>query len=129
MLRKAVGLLGEAGWSVQDTGLANAAGEPFAFTISVQTKDQEKIALDYQRSLSVLGIKADVRLLDNAQFQSILNSYDYDMVPVTWYNSLSPGNEQKFYYRFGWPQDRRHAELSRHSRSRCRCRDFRPADG
>ena len=98
MLRNAVGLLGEAGWSVQDTGLANAAGEPFAFTISVQTKDQEKLALAYQRSLAVIGIKADVRLLDNAQFQSILSSYDYDMVPVTWFNSLSPGNEQKFYY-------------------------------
>lgn len=98
MLRKAVELLGQAGWTVQDTGLANAAGEPLAFTISVQTKDQEKLALAYQRSLSVLGIKADVRLVDNAQFQSILNSYDYDMVPVIWYNSLSPGNEQKFYY-------------------------------
>ena len=98
MLRKAVGLLGEAGWSVQDTGLANAAGEPLAFTISVQTKDQEKLALAYQRNLSVLGIKAEVRLVDNAQFQSILNSYDYDMIPVTWYNSLSPGNEQKFYW-------------------------------
>jgi peptide/nickel transport system substrate-binding protein len=25
-------------------------------------------------------------------------SYDYDMIPVTWFNSLSPGNEQVFYY-------------------------------
>jgi peptide/nickel transport system substrate-binding protein len=24
--------------------------------------------------------------------------YDYDMVPVVWYNSLSPGNEQSFYF-------------------------------
>lgn len=98
VLRQAVDLLGQAGWTVQDTGLVNAAGEAFAFTISVQTKDQEKLALAYQRSLAIIGIKADVRLVDNAQFQSVLNSYNFDMVPVIWYNSLSPGNEQKFYY-------------------------------
>ena len=39
-----------------------------------------------------------MRLVDSAQFQRMLDTYDYDMVPVAWYNSLSPGNEQKFYY-------------------------------
>jgi peptide/nickel transport system substrate-binding protein len=39
-----------------------------------------------------------VRSVDSAQFQRIQQAYDYDMIPVTWYNSLSPGNEQFFYY-------------------------------
>ncbi len=76
----------------------NAAGEAFAFTISVQNKDQEKIALHYQRSLQTIGIKADVRVVDSAQFAAIQTSYDFDMIPVTWFNSLSPGNEQKLYF-------------------------------
>ena len=97
-LRKAVDLLGKAGWSVKDTGLVNAAGEPFAFTISIQNKDQEKIALHYQRTLQQIGIKADVRIVDSAQFASLQKTYDYDMIPATWFNSLSPGNEQKFYF-------------------------------
>ncbi len=97
-LRKAVELLAEAGWSVKDTGLVNAAGEVFAFTISVQNKDQEKVALHYQRTLQQIGIKVDVRIVDSAQFSSIQKTYDYDMIPATWYNSLSPGNEQKFYF-------------------------------
>jgi peptide/nickel transport system substrate-binding protein len=97
-LRKAVNLLGEAGWTVKDTGLVNAAGEPFAFTISIQNKDQEKIALHYQRTLQQIGIKADVRIVDSAQFASLQKTYDYDMIPATWFNSLSPGNEQKFYF-------------------------------
>ena len=97
-LRKAVDLLGAAGWMVKDTGLVNAAGEPFAFTISVQNKDQEKIALHYQRTLQQIGIKADVRIVDSAQFSSLQKTYDYDMIPATWFNSLSPGNEQKFYF-------------------------------
>lgn len=98
MLRQAVGLLAEAGWTIKDGGLANAAGESLAFTISVQDKDQEKIALHYQRTLDQIGVKAAVRVVDSAQFASILNTYDYDMIPVAWFNSLSPGNEQKFYF-------------------------------
>ncbi len=97
-LRKAVDLLAEAGWTVKDTGLVNGAGEAFAFTISIQNKDQEKIALHYQRTLQQIGIKAEVRIVDSAQFASLQKSYDYDMIPATWFNSLSPGNEQKFYF-------------------------------
>jgi peptide/nickel transport system substrate-binding protein len=98
MLRKAVTLLGEAGWTIGNQGMVNAAGEPFSFVISVQSKDQEKIALHFQRSLQTIGIKADVRIVDAAQFASIQRTYEYDMVPATWFNSLSPGNEQKFYF-------------------------------
>lgn len=98
ILRKAVGFLAEAGWAVTEAGLTNAAGEQFAFTISVQNKDQEKIALHYQRTLEAIGIKADVRVVDSAQYASIQKTYDYDMIPATWFNSLSPGNEQTLYF-------------------------------
>ncbi|HSG34858.1 MAG TPA: extracellular solute-binding protein, partial [Sphingomonadaceae bacterium] len=43
-LREAARLLGEAGWTVQDGVLKNAAGEPFAFTITVTSTDHEAIA-------------------------------------------------------------------------------------
>jgi len=98
MLRKAVDLLAQAGWTVTGNGLTNAAGEPFAFTITVQTREQEKIALHYQRTLKAIGIKADVRIVDSAQFSALQTNYDYDMIPATWFNSLSPGNEQVLYF-------------------------------
>jgi peptide/nickel transport system substrate-binding protein len=98
LLRKAVDLLAEAGWTVTDQGLANAAGEPFTFTITVQTRDHEKIALHYQRTLRTIGIKAEVRIVDSAQFAALQTSYDFDMIPATWFNSLSPGNEQMLYF-------------------------------
>ncbi|WP_374333554.1 extracellular solute-binding protein [Aestuariivirga sp.] len=98
MLRKAVGLLAEAGWKVSDKGLVNDKGEPFTFTILVKDRDQEKIALHYQRTLQAIGITANVRIIDAAQFTSLQNSYDYDMIPATWFNSLSPGNEQVLYF-------------------------------
>ncbi len=98
ILRAAVGKLAEAGWTIKDGKLLNAAGDAFAFTLSVTTKEQEKIALHYQRTLQQIGVSADVRLVDAAQFASLQKTYDYDMIPATWFNSLSPGNEQKLYF-------------------------------
>jgi peptide/nickel transport system substrate-binding protein len=98
VLRQAITLLKEAGWEVKGGRLVNAKGEPFAFTLTFLSKEQEKIALHYQRTLSQIGIDMAVRLVDSAQFQRMLDTYDYDMVPVAWYNSLSPGNEQTFYF-------------------------------
>jgi peptide/nickel transport system substrate-binding protein len=83
---------------VTDKGLVNAAGEQFAFTINVQNPDQEKIALHYQRTLQQIGIKVELRNIDDAQFTAIRKNYDYDMIPWTYYNSLSPGNEQDLYF-------------------------------
>jgi peptide/nickel transport system substrate-binding protein len=98
-LRKALALLTEAGWELKGTKLVKRdTREPFAFTLSVQNKQQEKIALHLQRSLRQIGVDMTVRTVDSAQFQRMQQTYDYDMVPVTWYNSLSPGNEQAFYY-------------------------------
>jgi peptide/nickel transport system substrate-binding protein len=98
LLRRAVDLLAEAGWTVTDQGLANAAGEAFSFTITVQNRDHEKIALHYQRTLRAIGIKAEVRIVDSAQFSALQTSYEFDMIPASWFNSLSPGNEQMLYF-------------------------------
>lgn len=98
VLRKAVDLLAEAGWKVSGNGLINDKGEPFAFTITVAQPDHEKLALNYQRMLQLIGIKVEVKRVDDTQFKSLQTSYDYDMIPTTWYNSLSPGNEQTLYF-------------------------------
>lgn len=98
MLKKAVELLAQAGWTISGNGMANAKGEPFHFTITLINRDQEKIALYFQRLLKQIGIAAEVKLVDATQFAALLRTYDYDMVPVTWFNSLSPGNEQNQYF-------------------------------
>jgi len=97
-LRQAVGLLKEAGWTVQDGVLKNAAGEPFAFEILLVSSENERIAGVFAENLKTLGISASVRLVDSAQYQSRLTEYDYDMVIRRWALSLSPGNEQRLYW-------------------------------
>ncbi len=37
-------------------------------------------------------------MVDAVQFDARRNAYDFDMVPFTWTQSLSPGNEQAFYF-------------------------------
>ncbi|HHI82327.1 MAG TPA: ABC transporter substrate-binding protein, partial [Rhizobiales bacterium] len=68
------------------------------FEVVVQTNEQEKIALHYRRSLQRLGISVTIKKVDSSQFQRRLLAYDFDMIPYTWHNSLSPGNEQAFYW-------------------------------
>jgi peptide/nickel transport system substrate-binding protein len=98
-LRKALDLLGEAGWKLHGTKLIDSeTGAPFSFTLTVLSREQEKIGLHFRRALRQIGIDMAVRTVDSAQFQRMQQNYDYDMIPVTWYNSLSPGNEQFFYY-------------------------------
>lgn len=98
ILRKAVSMLSEAGWTIQDNMLKNAAGEQFAFKISITNSDQEKVALSYKTALELIGIKVEIAKVDAAQFATLQRTFDYDMIPVAWYNSLSPGNEQKLYF-------------------------------
>jgi peptide/nickel transport system substrate-binding protein len=97
-LGRALELLGEAGWRLRGNELVNQSGTQFAFTLSIATRDQEKIALHYQRTLKQIGVTMTVRVVDSAQYQRLQQSYDYDMIPAIWYNSLSPGNEQAFYF-------------------------------
>ncbi|HCK31975.1 MAG: ABC transporter substrate-binding protein [Micavibrio sp.] len=99
-LRKAVNLLKEAGWHVEN-GVLQKDGQDFTFEILLSNPDDEKIALSFVRSLEKLGIKANVRPVDSAQFLGRLNDYDYDMVFYRWINSLSPGNEQYVYWGSG----------------------------
>ena len=96
-MRLAMELLTQAGWKMEGGKLVKD-GQPFAFDLAVSSPEQERVGLHFQRSLAQIGITMNLRQNDSAGFQRRLQSYDYDMVPVTWFNSLSPGNEQAFYW-------------------------------
>ena len=98
-LAEANRLLAEAGWEVQDGTLKRATdGLPLAFEILLVNPGNEKIALAYARNLERLGVEASIRTVDSAQFQFRRNTYDFDMIFYRWGVSLSPGNEQAFYW-------------------------------
>lgn len=92
--RAAFALLNAAGWKLSDGALRNAAGEPFVFEFLVVSRLQERLALNYARSLERLGIRMEVRLIDDVQYWRRLAAFDFDMIQFTWAASPSPGNEQ-----------------------------------
>jgi len=94
-MRAALGLLRAAGWRISDGRLQNANGEPFAFEILVSTRDDERLALAFQRMLRPAGIEARVRFVDSSQYNARMLAFDFDMARVHWPASLSPGNEQR----------------------------------
>ncbi|WP_353858368.1 extracellular solute-binding protein [Azospirillum formosense] len=96
--REALRLLAEAGWRVSGGRLTDGAGRPFAFEILLGNPADERVALEYARSLERLGIAATVRTVDNAQYQARLDRFDFDMTLRWWISTLSPGNEQLYYY-------------------------------
>ena len=97
-LRKAARLLAEAGWQIQNGVLMGPERKRFRFEILLSGPAWEPAAQVFAKSLSVLGIQATVRLVDGAQYQARRSDYDYDMIVNTWAMSLSPGNEQRFYW-------------------------------
>ncbi len=99
-IRKATDLLTEAGWTVQDGVLNNAAGTPFVFDVLlVQGADElQGIVNIYIETLKRLGIAVTITVVDSAQYTERTNTYDFDMTHYIRSLSLSPGNEQTLYW-------------------------------
>jgi peptide/nickel transport system substrate-binding protein len=98
-LRSALRLLSDAGYDLDGTVLRQRATKaPLAFEILVTTRDQERIALAYSRDLRRAGIEVSVRAVDPVQFDQRRLGYEFDMIQNRWDQSLSPGNEQSFYW-------------------------------
>ena len=96
-LLKAKEILEKEGWNVEN-GKLFKDGQEFKFEFLIVSPSDEKIALAYQSNLKKLGITMDVRTVDSSQYQERLLSYDFDMIKRYWGVSLSPGNEQQFYW-------------------------------
>lgn len=95
-LKKAVDLLQQAGWVLKDGKLVNAqSGEPFTIEFLEDDPSFERIVNPYIQSLKRIGIEATIRVVDPAQYQARLNSFDFDVISTVIAQSQSPGNEQR----------------------------------
>ncbi|MDO9410973.1 MAG: extracellular solute-binding protein [Pseudolabrys sp.] len=101
-LRRAFDLFAQAGYALNGTQLVHkATGKPFTFEILCTTREQERLALVFVRHLKRAGIDAQVRSIDATQFERRRINFDFDMMEYRWEQSLSPGNEQLFYWGSG----------------------------
>jgi len=94
LIRKALQLFMEAGYTFENGQMLDSNGAPFTFEILTKDKEQEKLAIIYRRNLRKIGIEVEIRTVDRAQYQRRTKQYDYDVVMQTYTASLSPGIEQ-----------------------------------
>jgi peptide/nickel transport system substrate-binding protein len=98
-LKRALDLLAAAGYELRGTELVGRkSGRQLMFEILVTARDEERLALLFSQSLKRAGIAARVRIVDAVQYEGRRLSYDFDMIENRWDQSLSPGNEQAFYW-------------------------------
>jgi len=93
-LRRALALLAQAGWNVDDDGvLRNAQGQAFDFEILTYSKGLERVAVPWARNLEKLGIAAHLRVTDPALYQKRTDEFDFDVAIHLYAASQTPGNE------------------------------------
>jgi len=91
-------LLEDAGWKVGKGGLLEKDGQVFRFEILVDSDVFARWVNPFIANLKRLGIAANLRVVDAAQYQNRLDRFDFDMTIGTFPQSLSPGNEQRDFW-------------------------------
>jgi len=103
-LRIAAKMLDAAGYDhVDDNGIRykampNGDIERLSFEILHYAPTYERWVLPFIKNLKRIGVQANFRLVDSAQFQNRMNDFDFDMVIGSIGQSGSPGNEQREYW-------------------------------
>ncbi|MBN8521015.1 MAG: ABC transporter substrate-binding protein [Alphaproteobacteria bacterium] len=98
-LKKASDLLEQAGYKLGKDGIrVNAAGQKLSFEIVDANPMFERWVLPFIANLKRIGIEANFRVLDPAQYQNRMNDFDFDMTVGTIAQSDSPGNEQRDFW-------------------------------
>lgn len=100
-LRVALNLLREAGYSLKNGVMTNAAGQELRFEIMINAAQGaafERITLPFIQNLKKIGVEATLRSVDVNQYQNRVQQFDFDMMVGSYAQSLSPGNEQEGFF-------------------------------
>ncbi|TAL32475.1 MAG: ABC transporter substrate-binding protein [Alphaproteobacteria bacterium] len=108
-LGKAKELLNAAGWRLGAKGLLEKDGQEFKFEILTNSENFERWINPFISNLKKLGIQANLRNVEAAQYQNRIENFDFDMTVHTFGQSLSPGNEQRDF----WGSDKADVKGSR----------------
>ncbi len=98
-VREALRLFKEAGWEVRNGVLANAkTGQPFAFEILMYDPGFVRVTEPFVVALKRVGIDAQIRVVDTAQYKVRTDEYDFDMVNLGLNFFAPPGPELRSFF-------------------------------
>jgi microcin C transport system substrate-binding protein len=95
LLMRAQLLLQEAGYTVRNNRLTNAAGEPLTIEFLLVQPDFERLVAPMVQNLERLGVQATIRTVDTSQYQQRFRTFDFDIIVHSQRQSTYPGNEQR----------------------------------
>lgn len=98
-LRRALELLHEAGYQVEDGVLVNEqTGEPLRLEVMLYDASLERVVQPMLRNMARLGVQTSMRIVDINQYLNRQRNYDYDIVISHFPQSNNPGNEQRDFW-------------------------------
>jgi microcin C transport system substrate-binding protein len=97
-LRRAMKLLTDAGYAIKSNKLVGPDGKVFTIEFLLFEASFKRIINPYVRNLLRIGIDATIRIVDVANFQNRMRSYDFDTVVSRYVQPLTPGIEQQAYF-------------------------------
>lgn len=100
-LRTAAQILNDAGWKMGTDGVREKDGVKLQFEILDSNPQFERWVLPFVQNLERIGVKANFRVVDSAQYVNRINDFDFDMTIGTIPQSSSPGNEQRDFWASG----------------------------
>ncbi len=99
-LKAAMDILDNAGYKLGKDGIRvhPQTGKPLSFEIIDSNPMFERWVLPFIANLKKIGVQANFRVLDPAQYQNRMNEFDFDVTINSIGQSSSPGNEQLDYW-------------------------------
>ena len=91
-------ILKEANYKLENKILKDSDGRQIKFEILLISPAFERIVGPFIKNLKKLGVEANIRIVDTAQYKNRLDNYDFDMVVMARGQSLNPGNEQRNFW-------------------------------
>lgn len=98
LLGQANSLMNEAGWRLEGGRRVNADGEQLEVEFLLVSQSFERIYSPMVQNMQRLGIEAALRIVDPAQYQARINSFDFDVVGLNLAPSLTPGSNMRAVY-------------------------------
>lgn len=98
--REALKLLAEAGWVIEKGVLVNQkTKQPFKFTfVNDHSPSLPRIVQPYIKNLNLVGIQADLQMVDITQYKERMDNFDFDATVEVLGQNLTPSMELFQYY-------------------------------
>lgn len=98
-LVRAKQILDKAGYKIIDGKLIDPkTGKQLEIEFMIDTESFQMIVAPFIKNLTKLGIKSKMRFVEENQYQTRVNNFDFDIIVAVFGQSLIPGNELLSYW-------------------------------